>query len=97
MLLVREVFVAKPGNASKLAKLFKDTMPMEDAAKMRIMTDVVGPYNTVVMEYETESLSTWEAESKEWDKKVTPEMQQKMAGYTEMYMEGRREVFRILE
>ena len=48
MLIIREVFTAKPGQASKLAKLFKKAMGGE--SNVRIMTDLVGEYNTVVIE-----------------------------------------------
>ena len=49
MLIIREVFTAKPGQASKLAKLFK-RMAEAEGMGGTIMTDMVGPYNTVVME-----------------------------------------------
>ena len=40
MLIVRETFTAKPGQASKLAKLFKKAFGND--ASMRVMTDLVG-------------------------------------------------------
>ncbi len=98
MLLIREVFTAKPGQASKLAKLFKETMPKEiGSSKSKIMTDLVGPYNTVVMQYEVKDLATLEKEMKEWDSKMTPAAKEKMKNYAEMYQTGRREIFRIVD
>ena len=40
MLIIREVFIAKPGQASKLAKLMKKGFGEDQNA--RIMTDLVG-------------------------------------------------------
>jgi len=99
MYLIREVFVAKPGQASKLAKLFKKMPPMPGA---RVMTDMVGPYNTVVMEYELKSLAEWEKEMEKYksgkpDPNMDPKVAEEMSHYTEMYMKGRREIYQILE
>jgi hypothetical protein len=95
MYLIREIFTAKPGQASKLAKLFKQmNMPG------KVMTDMVGPYNTVVMEMEIESLAEWEKQMKEYksakpDPKVDPKVAEEMSHYTEMYLTGRREIYKI--
>jgi hypothetical protein len=100
MLIIREIFVAKPGQASKLAKLFKKGMPSEMHA--RVMTDVVGNYNTVVVETQVNSLAEFEKQMEEYqsgkpDPKMDPKVMEEMSKYTEMYMTGRREVFRVLE
>jgi hypothetical protein len=98
MYLIREIFTAKPGNASKLAKLMKK-MP---GPKGRIMTDMVGPYNTVVAEFEVKSLAEWEKEMEGYKsgkgmEGVDPELAKEMSNYTEMYLTGRREIFQIHE
>ena len=98
MYLIREIFTAKPGNASKLAKLFKK-MNMPGA---RIMTDMVGPYNTVVMEMEVKSLAEWEKQMQDMkagkpDPNMDPKVMEEMRNYTEMYLTGRREIYQILE
>lgn len=91
MLLVRETFTAKPGNASKLAKLMKRAIPGS-----RVMTDLVGKYNTVVVEREVESLAAFEKEMDEYRAgKMPAEMAEEMKHYTELYMKGKREIFRI--
>lgn len=91
MLLFREIFIAKPGMASTLAKM------MKASGRGRVMTDMIGTYNTVVVEYEAESLAAFEAEMKKMMSE--PPKDQPPAGerHTDMYLEGRREVFRILE
>lgn len=100
MLIVREVFTAKPGQASKLAKLFKKAFPQE--SNMRIMTDLVGPYNTVVAEMEVQTLAEFERQMEEYksgkpDPKMDPAVAEEMSKYTEMYVAGRREIYQIVE
>ena len=50
MIVVRETFIAKPGMASKLATWFK--AEMEGQRGCRVMTDLVGSFNSVIMETE---------------------------------------------
>lgn len=106
MYIIREVFTAKPGQAGKLAKLFKkmaDVMPAE--GKARVMTDTFGEYNTVIMEMEVPTLTEWEQEMEKYRKgepdpnmeKLDEETKKQMAGYADMYTHGRREIFRLTE
>ncbi len=93
MLIVREVFIAKPGQASKLAKLMKsvmDGMP----TKCRVMTDLTGDFNRVVLETEVGSLAELENRLQEYGK--DEKMKEKMKGYTDMYLTGSREIFSVL-
>jgi hypothetical protein len=96
MIIVRDVFTAKPGMASKLAAKFKQGQPAD--AKVRVLTDVVGQYNTVVLEWELESLSAWESMIADYMAgKIPQEMKDAMAGYTEMYLKGHREILRVVD
>jgi len=100
MLIVREVFTAKPGNASKLAKLFKKATAGEQ--NVRVMTDYVGDYNTVVMEMHVETLAQFEKQMEEYksgkpDPKMDPKVVEELSKYTEMYVTGRREIFQIID
>jgi hypothetical protein len=100
MLVVREVFTAKPGQASKLAKLFKKAMGGEP--NTRILTDLIGEYNTVVMEMQVKNLAEFEAQMEEYksgkpDPKMDPKVVEEMKHYTEMYLTGRREIYQIVE
>lgn len=100
MLIIREIFNAKPGQASKLAKLFKKGFGQDQ--NVRVMTDMVGNYNTVVMEMQVNSLEEFEKAMEEYksgkpDPKMDPKVAEEMSKYTEMYMTGRREIFRIVE
>ena len=94
MLVFREIFVAKPGQASKMAKLMKEVMEADPNFKGRIMTDVVGDYNTVVIEGEIESLAAWEKQMEGYAN-MPPEIAEKMKNYTDMYLTGKREIFRV--
>ena len=100
MLIIREVFTAKPGQASKLAKLFKKGFSGD--SNTRVMTDMVGNYNTVVVEMQTNSLAEFEKEMEDYksgkpDPRMDPKVAEEMSRYTEMYVTGRREVFQIVE
>jgi hypothetical protein len=96
MIIVHDIFVCKPGNASKLAKLFKETMTHFKETK-QILTDMTGQYNRVIMVSEFENLTAYE---KSWEayNNPTQEMKdamKKMENYTEMYMNGSREIFKV--
>jgi hypothetical protein len=94
MYVIRETFTAKPGMASKLAKLFCEVMPDAEQMHTRILTDFVGPFNTVVMETEVESLEEYGQRMKEYMEK--PIFRDRMKGYTEMYQSGSREIYQVV-
>jgi hypothetical protein len=65
MILVRMVFQAKSGKAQAVVEEFKqsaDVMRKIVGPNMRarILTDLSGPFDTVVQELEVESLAEWE-------------------------------------
>jgi hypothetical protein len=94
MIIVHDTFVCKPGNASKMAKMFKEMMKGSPEVK-NILTDVTGQYNRVVMVSEYENLTAYEKASESY-KNPTPEMKEamsKMENYTEMYLTGGREIY----
>ena len=94
MIIVHDIFVCKPGQASKMAKLFKEAMVNEK--NISIMTDVTGQYNRVVMASWYNSLDEWNKANEAY-MNPTPEMKQmmeKMKGYTDMYLTGSREIYR---
>jgi hypothetical protein len=98
MIVIREVFTAKPGQASKLAKLFKKVF----GHNATIMTDLAGEYNTVVVERQLNNLVEFEKEMEEYRTgkmpgNMDPKAAEEMSKYTEMYMKGRRELYRIVD
>ncbi|HEY2953997.1 MAG TPA: hypothetical protein VGK89_01965 [Candidatus Eisenbacteria bacterium] len=94
MYVIRETFTAKPGMASKLAAKFKEVMAGEKNAKVRILTDAVGTFNTVVMETEVRELGEYEQRMKEYSERK--DMGERMKGYTEMYQSGKREIYKVI-
>jgi hypothetical protein len=100
MLIIREIFTAKPGQASKLAKLFKKAMPEDH--NMTVMTDLVGDFNTIVAEYRVKNLAEFEKQMEEYksgkpDPNIDPDIAKEMSKYTEMYLTGRREIYQIVD
>ena len=95
MIIVHDTFICKPGNASKLAKLFKELMSGRKEM-VNIMTDMTGQYNRVVMVSKFDSLTAYEDSWKEMESsEEMKKMQEKMKGYTEMYLTGSREIFQV--
>ena len=94
MIIVHDNFICKPGNASKLAKLFKDMMSGRKEF-VNIMTDMTGQFNKVVIVTKYDSLTAYENSWAEMEKSEDmKKMQEAMKGYTEMYLTGSREIFR---
>src|SRR5687768_5443463 len=97
MIIVHDIFICKPGNASKLAKKFKEAMA-GSTELVNILTDMTGQYNRVIMVSKYENLAAFE---KNWDKyKEDPEAMKKMteamAGYQDMYLTGSREIYQVM-
>lgn len=100
MYIVREVFMAKPGQASKLAKLFRRAFV--NASKIRIMTDMVGEFNTVVAEMEVANLTEFEQQMADYragkpDPNMDPKAMEELSKYTEMWVTGRREIYQVID
>ncbi len=93
MIVVRNCFIAKPGMASKLAAQFKEAAVLAKIAKARVLTDVTGDFNRVVLEYEAANMGEFEENMKHY---ATDEaFRAKMKGYTDLYVTGHREILQI--
>ena len=97
MFVVRDVFRCKPGKAKELVEKFKKTvatMERDDRfTNVRIMVDAVADYWTVVLESDVASLADFERHMSEFG--ARPEVREAMAGYMDLVIEGRREIFRL--
>jgi hypothetical protein len=93
MIVVRNCFVAKPGNASKLAAQFKAAAASAKIAKYRVLTDLTGDFNRVILEYEAENVGEFEASMKDYA--TNEAFREKMKGYTDLYVTGSREILQI--
>jgi predicted translin family RNA/ssDNA-binding protein len=94
MIIVQDTFVCKPGNASKLAKLFKEVMTGQKDL-VNIMTDATGQFNRVIVVTQHESFEAYEKSWETMSEADKKKMQEKMTGYTELYQSGSREIFRV--
>jgi hypothetical protein len=93
MLVIRNCFTAKPGNATKLAAQLKEASAAAKASKYRVLTDLTGEFNRVVLEFEVESLAEFEALQKDYA--ANSAFREKMKGYTDLWLTGKREIFQI--
>ncbi len=99
MIIVHDTFVCKPGNASKMAKLFKewaDIRPKKN--NTTVMTDVTGQWHRVIIVANYDSLANYEEETKNMDKNQTSEekaMMEKFKDMNDMYVSGSREIYKV--
>ena len=96
MIIVHDIFICKPGFASKVAKLFKEVM-QDSKETVHILTDMTGQFNKVVMVSKFESLADYEQswERMQQDSDKMKKMQEKMTGFHDMYVSGSREIYRV--
>jgi|SRR5690349_10954809 len=96
MIIVHDIFICKPGNASKLAKMFKTAMA-DTSELVNIMTDMTGQFNKVVMVSRYDSLTAYEEswEKYKQDTEGMKKMGEIMAGYQDMYLTGSREIYQV--
>jgi hypothetical protein len=100
MLVARQVFQAKYGRGDELVALFKEfnTRMQEEggpAPRFRILTDVSGPFFTVVSEIEVESLAAWEGSFRE--AMARPWMGEWFGRMMPLVESGSREFYNIVE
>lgn len=96
MIIIHDIFICKPGNASKFAKKLKAAMD-SSSELVNIMTDMTGQFNKVVVVSKYENLTAYE---QSWEKykensEETKKMEEAMAGYQDMYLTGSREIYQV--
>ena len=94
MIVIRNVFVAKSGQASKLIKQIKDAAGVSHLKRYRILTDLTGDFNRVILEIEAENMAEFEASMKDYE--TNEAFREKMKGYTDLYLTGSREILQIV-
>jgi hypothetical protein len=92
MIVVRNCFLAKPGQARKLAEMLKEMATASQIPVFRILTDITGDFNRVIFEYEAEDLAEFEARMRSiiLGKGMAPV-------YHDLYTTGHREIFRVMQ
>jgi hypothetical protein len=93
MLVVRNCFTAKPGHASKLAAQLKEAAAAAKIPRHRILTDLTGEFNRVILEFEVENISGFEAQLNDYH--TNEAFRAKMKGYTDFWVSGSRELLQI--
>ncbi len=97
MFIVRETFTAKPGHAGELAKMMSAEMKKIPGFKGHILLDFVTDYNKIVCEYEIASMAEFEKSMVDYKKDQAKQKSKKPPKYTEMYLTGKREIFKIVD
>jgi hypothetical protein len=93
MILIRDVFQAKYGKGDELVAVIKGGMSTWTERELRILTDVSGPFFTVVTEEVVESLDEWERNLAEAFK--NPEFAEWFAKMEPLVRSGSRQFYRI--
>lgn len=97
MYQIREVFHAKPGKAKDLVKMFKQAIPhfekTGEARNMKVLTDIVSNYWTVIVESETEDIGKFITNLRSAN--MSDEIKDIMKGYMDCIEGGSREIFMV--
>jgi len=92
MIVIRNCFVAKPGQASKLAAQLKEAAGVM-GMNARVLTDLTGDFNRVVLEFEAQDFMEFERRTREY--RTDEAFREKMKGYTDLWMTGHREILQV--
>jgi hypothetical protein len=95
MLVVRNCFIAKPGNASKLAAQLKEAAAVAKIPNHRVLTDLTGEFNRVILEFQVDNVGGFEARLNDYA--TNPAFREKMKGYTDLWTTGSRDSPNSLE
>jgi hypothetical protein len=95
MHVIRNVFKCKPGKAKDVIAKFKAAHALlsADGVTPRLLVDEVAGFWTVVAEVEVEDLASFDKLMQERGSRE--DVQQAMAGYTDLVDSGYREIFRV--
>lgn len=97
MIQAHNTFICKPGNAGKIAKLMKETMPFDPKKGPYILTDVTGQFHKVVSIHNYESLAEFEEDSRKMQQPSTENkaMAEQWKNFNDMYISGSREIYKV--
>ena len=93
MIVVRDVLQAKYGEGGELVALFKESRTWSGGYAKRILTDASGPFFTVVVETEVDSLADWERFASHFFSR--PEFKDFFARMQPLIESGRREFYHV--
>lgn len=93
MIIVRNTFTAKPGQAGKLAAHLKEMAGSGFLRNPRVLTDLIGPFNQVVLEHEVDTVADFESGLQQY--MSDPEIREKARAYLDLWTTGKRELWRV--
>ena len=98
MILARYTFQTKWGKSGEVVKAFQENLEAlrkvwGENTKGRILTDLSGPFHTVVQEIEVESLAEWERIRAAMFE--SPEMQESQENFENPFESGSVEFFTV--
>jgi hypothetical protein len=94
MIVVRGVYKAKYGKGDELVQLFKESRSTWPSRPFRLLTDLSGPFFTVITEAEYENLNDWEAEMRIFSDPDFPAWFERMVPLVES---GQREFYNLVD
>ena len=80
--------------AGKLAAHMKEIAIAGNLPDFRVLTDLTGEFNRVIMEFEVESAAAFEALFQEYS--TDPQVREKSKGYLDWWTTGSRELLRVV-
>jgi hypothetical protein len=96
MILVRVTFQAEYGKAGEIVEILKRDMPMDEGSgRGRILTDLSGAFDTVVLENEIESIDEYFTRMRAMFADENANENESMRTVAKMIESGHREFFTI--
>ena len=100
MYIVRNIFRLQFGKAKEAIAVMKENLALMERGGVsgaRLLVDAVGDFYTLVLEIPTESLDDIGPERMQERIPNREEWQRQYARFTPLVLEGRREIFRVVE
>lgn len=98
MILVRDIFQVKFGRMKEAKDVWKEMLNLMTAqgqSRPRLLTDLVGPYYTLVLESTYKDMADYEAFTRQG--MAAPELGALYAKFVPLVDSGQREIFTILD
>jgi hypothetical protein len=73
--------------------MLKEAAAAGGIPKFRVLTDMTGDFNRVVLEWEAENLTELETRLKDYA--TNSKFREKMVGYTDLWITGYREILQV--
>jgi hypothetical protein len=96
MISVHSTFICKPGNAGKLAKLFREWADLKKETNMSVLTDMTGQFHRVIITENHADLAAYDEAQKDVGQTAEEKaLMEKFKDMNEMYVSGSRDIFKV--